>query len=161
MVIHNPETFAWGDETEMKRVKEMLAEIKEAIINAYELKTKLPRTRISKLMDDESWMNVKKAMELGFADGMLYSEGAENKAAPPVFNAVLFSKADLRDSLMKKVRPPVSDVKPQPSNGQNQADDKSQNMPPDKPDDKQGRGVSISALYRRLFLLNLLNLEVS
>ena len=147
MVIHNPETFAWGDESEMKRVKDMLSEIKEGIINAYELKSKLPRTRISSLMDNETWMNVKTAMELGFADGMLY--GAENGVTNmhdgqnPVFNSVLFSKRDLADSLIKKVMPQAS-----ASNTVEPAD-QSQNAPAEKP-----AGDSISALYKRLFLLN-------
>lgn len=49
----------------------MLADTKEAIINAYELKTSLPRAKISAMMDDETWMNVNKAIELGFADRIL------------------------------------------------------------------------------------------
>ena len=75
MVIHNPATIAFGDSEEMLRAKEMLDEIKEGIINAYERKCKLPRDEISKLMNDESCFNAKKAVELGFADGILYAEG--------------------------------------------------------------------------------------
>ena len=141
IVIHNPETIAFGDEAEMKRVKDMLAEIKEAIINAYELKTKLPRNRISKLMDDESWMNARTAMELGFADGMLYSDGSKADGNF-VLNSVLFSKKELANSLLKKVLPQASNALPQPA-------DKNQNAPPEKPG-----GVQISSLYKRLFLLN-------
>jgi ATP-dependent Clp protease protease subunit len=138
IIIHNPETFAWGDEKEMKRVKDMLGEIKEAIINAYEMKTKLPRTRISELMDDESCMNVKTAMELGFADGMLY--GAESTLSNnPVMNSVLFSKKALANSFIKKFSAQASAV-PTENN---------KNVPPEKPS-----GVHISSLYQRLFLLN-------
>jgi ATP-dependent Clp protease protease subunit len=157
MVIHNPETIAFGDEAEMKRVKDMLAEIKQAIINAYEIKTKLPRNRISALMDNESWMNVKTAMELGFADGMLYSDGATNSGTPPVFNAVLFSPRDLADSLMKKLSPRAADgLPPVKPADEKPAADKNQNTPPPaKPD-----GVSIKALYERLFLLNKKSTEV-
>ena len=46
----------------------MLVEVKESIINAYELKTRLSRAKLSHLMDAESWFNAKKAVELGFAD---------------------------------------------------------------------------------------------
>jgi ATP-dependent Clp protease protease subunit len=52
----------------------MLEEVKESIINAYEIKTSLSRSRLSHLMDAETWMNAKKAIELGFADGMLEDE---------------------------------------------------------------------------------------
>ena len=50
----------------MLRAKALLDEVKESIINAYELKTGLSRTKLSHLMDAESWMNANKAIELGF-----------------------------------------------------------------------------------------------
>ena len=71
MMIHNPMTMAWGDRSEMTKAIEMLDEVKESIVNAYEIKTGLSRARISHLMDAETWMNAKKAIELGFADDIL------------------------------------------------------------------------------------------
>ena len=71
MMIHNPATIAYGDHTDMAKAIEMLEEVKESIINAYEIKTSLSRSKLSHLMDAETWMNAKKAIELGFADGML------------------------------------------------------------------------------------------
>ena len=55
MMIHNPATIAIGDTAEMKKAIEMLDEVKESIMNAYEIKTGLNRTKISHLMDAESW----------------------------------------------------------------------------------------------------------
>ena len=43
-------------------------------MNAYEIKTGLNRTKISHLMDAESWFNAKKAVELGFADEILFDK---------------------------------------------------------------------------------------
>lgn len=63
MMIHNPMTIAIGDSEEMKRAVAMLDEVKESIMNAYEIKTGLNRTKISHLMDAESWFNAKKAVE--------------------------------------------------------------------------------------------------
>lgn len=77
MMIHNPMTIAIGDSKEMQKAGEMLDEVKESIMNAYEIKTGMNRTKISHLMDAESWFNAKKAVELGFADGIL-GGGAEN-----------------------------------------------------------------------------------
>ena len=71
MMIHNPMTLAWGDRREMTKAIEMLDEVKESIVNAYEIKTGLSRARIWHLMDSETWMNAKKAIELGFADDIL------------------------------------------------------------------------------------------
>ena len=60
MMIHNPATIAIGDSSEMKKAIDMLEEVKESIMNAYEIKTGLSRSRISHLMDAESWFNAKK-----------------------------------------------------------------------------------------------------
>ena len=71
MMIHNPMTMAWGDKSEMTKAIEMLDEVKESIVNAYEIKTGMSRAKISHLMDAETWMNANKAIELGFADDIL------------------------------------------------------------------------------------------
>ena len=68
MMIHNPATIAFGDHNEMQKAIDMLAEVKESIINAYKLKTGLSRAKLSKLMEAETWMSAHKAVELGFAD---------------------------------------------------------------------------------------------
>ena len=71
MMIHNPATIAFGDHKDMEKAIDMLDEVKNSIINAYELKTSQPRKTLSKMMDEETWMNAKKAVELGFADGLI------------------------------------------------------------------------------------------
>ena len=74
MMIHNPITLAYGNHDDMAKAIEMLDEVKESIINAYEIKTGLSRAKLSHLMDQETWMNAKKAIELRFADGELVDE---------------------------------------------------------------------------------------
>lgn len=74
MMIHNPSTIAMGDHKDMAKAIDILNEVKENIINAYEEKTRMSRKELSELMDAETWMNAKKALELGFVDGFLYSE---------------------------------------------------------------------------------------
>ncbi len=71
MMIHNPITAAYGNHEDIQKAIEMLGEVKESIINAYEIKTKLSRAKLSHLMDEETWMNANKALELGFADDLL------------------------------------------------------------------------------------------
>ena len=56
LMIHNPATIAFGDHNEMQKAIDMLAEVKESIINAYQLKTGLSRAKLSKLMESETWM---------------------------------------------------------------------------------------------------------
>ena len=121
MMIHNPATIAFGDHEDMSKAIDMLSEVKESIINAYEIKTGLPRKQLAKMMDETTWMNAKKAIELGFADGMLTDE--KHTAEPEAYafsakavDAALINKLtknqpkpqgravdDLRASLYKKL----------------------------------------------------------
>ena len=45
--------------------KDKNKEVKESIINAYEIKTGMSRAKLARLMEEETWMNAKKAVELG------------------------------------------------------------------------------------------------
>jgi ATP-dependent Clp protease protease subunit len=77
LMVHNPATIAIGDSEEMQKAIDMLSEVKESIMNAYEIKSGLSRNKISKLMDAETWMNAKEAKKLGFADEILFADGTE------------------------------------------------------------------------------------
>ena len=104
LMIHNPATVAIGDAAEMKKAIDMLAEVKESIMNAYEIKTNLSRTVISHYMDAETWFNAKKAVELGFADEILFST-EEKQDAPDNMTAMQFSRAAVTNSLLSKLIP--------------------------------------------------------
>lgn len=71
MMIHNPATGAFGDHVEFEKVIDMLDGVKNSIINAYHIRTNISRNKLSKMMDDETWMDAVKAKELRFADGIL------------------------------------------------------------------------------------------
>ena len=106
MMIHNPMTIAIGDSKEMQKAGEMLDEVKESIMNAYEIKTGLNRTKISHLMDAESWFNAKKAVELGFADGILNAEeSTEDMAKEAEVEGMMFSRTAVTNSLLSKLIP--------------------------------------------------------
>ena len=100
MMLHNPMTVSIGDTHEMERTITFLAEIKESIINAYELKTGLSRAKISRLMDAETWMNAKKAVELGFADSVLYADA--QRPVTDTADGLIFSRAAVTNSLLSK-----------------------------------------------------------
>lgn len=99
LMIHNPSTIAIGDSEEMLRAKALLDEVKESIINAYELKTGLSRTKLSHLMDAESWMNANKAIELGFADKIMFVESE----TPDLTDSLIFSRMAVTNSLISKL----------------------------------------------------------
>lgn len=93
MMIHNPATMAFGDHADMEKAIDMLSEVKESIINAYELKTGLSRVQLSHMMDDTTWMNAKRAVELGFADGILTDEKHSTDAEGYAFSASAVERA--------------------------------------------------------------------
>ena len=103
MMIHNPATIAFGDSGEMQKAIEMLASVKDSIINAYEIKTGLSRAKLSHLMDAETWMDANKAVELGFADEIMKRSEAEAENAEPPEVSMLYSEAKVVNSLMDKI----------------------------------------------------------
>lgn len=118
MMIHNPATVAFGDHAEMQKAIDMLAEVKESIINAYVIKTGLSRSKLSHLMDAETWMDANKAVELGFADDIVTraetkpntdteeededDESTEEKEKKPT-DSMLFSRKAINNALMNKL----------------------------------------------------------
>ncbi|MGG6796569.1 UNVERIFIED_CONTAM: Clp protease ClpP [Streptococcus canis] len=101
LMIHNPMTIAFGNAGEMEKAIAMLDEVKESIINAYEIKTGMSRAKLSHLMDAETWMDANKAVELGFADDILKRSETTNMEVPQV--SMMYSKAQVVNSLMDKL----------------------------------------------------------
>ena len=101
LMIHNPLTVAIGDSEEMQKAIAMLDEVKESIINAYELKTGMSRAKLAHLMDAETWMNAQTAIELGFADGILTRETGVPDGIP--INSYQFSRRAVTNSLLSKI----------------------------------------------------------
>ena len=86
MMIHNPATVIFGEASDLQDGIKMLSEVKEGIINAYEQRTGLPRSKISNMMDAETWFSAQKAVELGFADKILYASKTQATAEGFIFD---------------------------------------------------------------------------
>ena len=113
LMIHNPMTAAFGNSDEMQKAIEMLGSVKDSIINAYEIKTGLSRAKLSHLTDAETWMDANKAVELGFADGIMSrADETENMTVPTV--SMLYSKANVVNSLMEKIAAKCA-IEPKPA----------------------------------------------
>ena len=98
LMIHNPSMAAFGDHNDMAKAIDILNEVKESIINAYEIKTGQSRAVLSHLMENETWMNAKKAIELHFADGIL----EDSKKESPV-EAYAFASKEFDMQLVNKI----------------------------------------------------------
>ena len=111
MMIHNPATVAWGDHAEMKKAMELLDAVKESIINAYVRKTGQSRAKLSHLMDAETWMDANKAVELGFADDILFQkeeqgdvgDSGADRTENGTSDSVMFSRRAVNNALMNKL----------------------------------------------------------
>lgn len=101
MMIHNPMTIAFGDSANMQKAIAMLDEVKESIINAYEIKTGLSRAKLSRLMDAETWMDANSAIEMGFADELMQRNTADAVEVPQVSN--VYSRTAVTNHLMDKI----------------------------------------------------------
>ena len=101
MMIHNPMTIAFGDSANMQKAIAMLDEVKESIINAYEIKTGLSRAKLSRLMDAETWMDANSAIEMGFADEIMQRNTADAVEVPQVSN--VYSRTAVTNHLMDKI----------------------------------------------------------
>ena len=106
MMIHNPSTSAFGDHRDMAKAIDLLDEVKESIINAYEIKTGNSRTVLGHMMEQETWMNANKAIELGFADGIL-----EDTKKTATTESYQFSTREFESRLLNKI---ADKVKPAP-----------------------------------------------
>lgn len=126
LMIHNPSTSAFGNTADMQKAIEMLDEVKNSILNAYQLKTGLTRAKLSRLMDNETWMDANKAVELGFADDIMFQnkdnnpddepddddeektpspdENEENPLKKPKNASMLFSRREVNSNFVNKVQ---------------------------------------------------------
>lgn len=102
LMIHNPMTVAFGNSAEMQKAIDMLGSVKDSILNAYEIKTGLSRTKLSHLMDAETWMDANKAIELGFADELMQRSAATDEISVPQVS-MMFSRTAVVNSLMDKL----------------------------------------------------------
>ena len=133
LMVHDPACFASGNKADMEKAIKILEEVKESIINAYEIKTGLSRAKLSHLMDAETWMDANKAVELGFADDVLARAEIPEDMEPPAVS-MLYSKAAVVNSLMDKIAAKCR-------------------TNPKKTEDPKPKGRSVDSLYERLNLL--------
>lgn len=114
LMIHDPSTIAMGNAKDMEKAIETLNEVKESILNAYVAKTGQRRSKIADLMSNETWMNAKKALDLGFCDEILYEgkkaepeqedEEQQGKEDEPVLEAQLYSSRMMDMAILNRLR---------------------------------------------------------
>jgi ATP-dependent Clp protease protease subunit len=111
MMIHNPLTEVYGYASDLRKTADILDEVKESIMNAYEIKTSRSRKDLAAMMDEEKYMSAKTAIKEKFADEILYSE--TDKAVEMAFNrhSIMNSTAEAVKRMVALQKPPESPPK--------------------------------------------------
>lgn len=68
MMIHKPWGFSGGDANDMRDYADLLDKVESVLIPAYAEKTGKTTEEIAAMLEDETWMDGKECLELGFAD---------------------------------------------------------------------------------------------
>lgn len=97
MMIHNPLLSLSGsyERKDFEQMSEVLEEVKSSILQAYRTRSHLSEEKLSKLMDQETWMTAATAKACGFVDEI---EGKTSLSATNVgvlSNGLSFSKDQL------------------------------------------------------------------
>lgn len=110
LMIHNPLTEVYGYASDLRKIADVLDEVKETIINAYSV-TGRSRAKLSELMDAETYMSAKTAIKDGFATGMV----DESAAAPLNVSDMSFNRAAILNSTGDALKRIVALQKPPPA----------------------------------------------
>jgi ATP-dependent Clp protease protease subunit len=113
LMIHNPSMMLYGEASELEQGIDFLNEVKESIINAYEIKTGLSRSKISHLMNSETWMNAHAAHDLGFCDRIMYSDKDEDKESEDM----IFDKTAMVTNTIAAMRKKLKPIEKPDNNG--------------------------------------------
>lgn len=90
IMIHNPKCFLYGyhESKDLHSADSLLSAVKSGILNYYEKKTGKAREELSALMDAETWMDGREAVEKGFADSLMFEEDEEQEVVDRIQTVV-------------------------------------------------------------------------
>lgn len=74
IMIHNVWSYAEGDYKVFEHEADVLKGWSESLANAYMKKTGLSKERLMELMDKETWLTAEQAVELKFADEIMFED---------------------------------------------------------------------------------------
>lgn len=77
VMIHNASAENWGDYHDMDKMSEVLKNANQALAAAYTQKTGLSSEDILNRMDKETWLTAEQAVELGFADEVMFETNVQ------------------------------------------------------------------------------------
>lgn len=77
-MIHNAFGMAYGDKSDLRKTADFLEKLELSIVEDYTTKTGKSAEEISAMMEDETWMTAKEALENGFIDRIAGTASVQN-----------------------------------------------------------------------------------
>lgn len=71
IMVHKPMTFAWGNANDLRKEADALDKVEQGMIEAYMSHVKITEDKLKELLDAETWLTAKEAVEYGFADELI------------------------------------------------------------------------------------------
>lgn len=98
VMIHNGWIVAVGNRHELREAADWMEPFDAAMVDVYEARAQVSREEIQSMMDKETWMGGKTAIEKGFADDLLGSDQIKQGEGKASASAVRRIEAALRSS---------------------------------------------------------------
>ena len=101
LMIHNTWVVAGGDQHALRDVADWLAPFDLAAVDVYAARTGLDEADIATMLDRETWIGGKSAVDQGFADGLLDSDEVSTSANNSTNGRAVIAKNQI-DALLAK-----------------------------------------------------------
>ncbi|MBO0961449.1 Clp protease ClpP [Neobacillus sp. MM2021_6] len=122
LMLHNAWTYAQGNAKQLRKIADDLDSIGESVLASYT--NRIDENKAKKLLDEETYLSAKKALEMGLIDEIVDAEPEEvestifeNKAKE--FNNSIKSSSDTSADIEKIVELVVAKITPQLQQQQN------------------------------------------
>jgi ATP-dependent protease ClpP protease subunit len=114
MMIHNPLVGLLGlyNVDDLKSFINDLKVIKDGIVEGYAAKTKMEAEKLSKLMNDETWMTASEAVAYGFADQVLTGPSKATAQTAQYANFMQSHYMNVPRALLEMSSAPIAPVVP-------------------------------------------------
>ena len=87
-MIHNVHTMAAGGSDDLRKTADLMDKYNDTIKDIYRKKTGLSKSKITNLMDNETWFTAKEAKENGFIDKVTESAEILNRSEAVILNSL-------------------------------------------------------------------------
>lgn len=136
LMVHNAWTYAEGNAAELRKQADDLEVITSASVEAYKARATISEKEIRKLMDNETWIAPAKAVEYGFATGVIEekTENANQNARAKLLQLIL----EAQDEPNKDENPDDDDLEGDDKKPDNDDSDGSDDDP-DKDDSEENK----------------------